>query len=68
MGLIDKYVKKEEKQKKEQKVYYVRIDEDVAEILENLAKEHNTKVSRIIKDFLEDLANEYKSKKNSKNK
>ena len=64
MGLLDKYVKKEEKQKKEQKVYYVRVDEDIAKVLEKMAEEYNTKVSKIIKDFLIDIANEYKQKNN----
>ena len=58
MGLLDKYVKKEEKQKKEQKVYYVRVDADVSNVLECLAKNNNTKVSKIIQNFLNDIANE----------
>lgn len=62
MGLLDKYVKKEVQEKKEQKVYYVRVDVDVAETLEKMAKEYNTKVSKIIKDFLIDVATEYKQK------
>ena len=62
MGLLDKYDKKEVQEKKEQKVYYVRVDVDVAETLEKMAKEYNTKVSKIIKDFLIDVATEYKQK------
>jgi len=58
MSLLEKYVKSE-KENKEKKVYYVRIDEDKAEILEKIAKEHNTKVSKIIQNFLEDIVAEY---------
>jgi LysM repeat protein len=58
MSLLEKYVKPE-KENKEKKVYYVRIDEDKAEILEKIAKEHNTKVSKIIQNFLEDIVAEY---------
>jgi LysM repeat protein len=58
MSLLEKYVKPE-KENKEKKVYYVRIDEDKAEVLEKIAKEHNTKVSKIIQNFLEDIVAEY---------
>jgi len=63
MSLLEKYVKKEKKENTKQKVYYVRVDEDIAETLEKLASEYNTKVSRIIQNFLIDIANEYKQNK-----
>jgi len=63
MGLLEKYVKKEKKENTKQKVYYVRVDEDIAETLEKLASEYNTKVTKIIQNFLIDIANEYKQKK-----
>ena len=63
MSLLEKYVEKEKKEKTKQKVYYVRVDEDIAETLEKLAKEYNTKVTKIIQNFLIDIANEYKQNK-----
>jgi len=63
MSLLEKYVKKEKKENTKQKVYYVRVDEDIAEVLEKLASEYNTKVSKIIQNFLIDIANEYKQNK-----
>ena len=63
MGLLEKYVKKEKKENTKQKVYYVRVDEDIAETLEKLASEYNTKVTKIIQNFLIDIANEYKQKR-----
>jgi len=63
MSLLEKYVKTEKKENTKQKVYYVRIDEDIAETLEKLAREYNTKVTKIIQNFLIDIANEYKQNK-----
>ena len=65
MGLLEKYVK-QENENKEKKVYYVRIDVDTANLLEEMAKNYNTKVSKIIQNFLEDIAEEYKIKKMQK--
>jgi len=62
MSLLEKYVEKEKKENTKQKVYYVRVNEDIAKTLEKLASEYNTKVSKIIQNFLIDIANEYKQK------